>query len=426
MKRNYHKLGNYAVIVITLIIMAFFLGCTSSDFQLPPPPAPAGKVVLGNVSGAIVFADQVGTGIKYTIDPAEAAYQTISRADGTYTLPATPPYTYIIVSLGGTDSANPGVTAMTMTAPAGSARVSPLTSLVVADPAMAAVISGLGVSYDADITTAVTPAAAFLVQSIQATVNSLTTTLETDAGVGGLKNSQIVALQQNVITKMAAQLKTQTTTQLTTVANLTTTLQTAVTNTLADTTLMNATNGAATINYTPATTNAAAAAAIVPTAVITAVSTAIGSTSTTGAVTEASLVSAADVTAINTSVSTAVTTAVTTTAVTPPPNTPPTISGSPTLTLVAGTAYSFTPTATDPNTGDILTFSIVNRPDWADFNFANGRLFGTPPSALTYSNIQIFVSDGPSTVSLPAFTITVTTPTGGTGGTGGTGTGSGF
>jgi hypothetical protein len=36
-------------------------------------------------------------------------------------------------------------------------------------------------------------------------------------------------------------------------------------------------------------------------------------------------------------------------AVTAPPNQPPTISGTPTKSIVAGTAYSFTPTASDPD-----------------------------------------------------------------------------
>ena len=57
---------------------------------------------------------------------------------------------------------------------------------------------------------------------------------------------------------------------------------------------------------------------------------------------------------------------------------PPTISGAPATTVVVGTPYTFTPTASDPD-GQPLTFSIRNRPTWASFDTATGRLQGTPP-----------------------------------------------
>jgi hypothetical protein len=89
-------------------------------------------------------------------------------------------------------------------------------------------------------------------------------------------------------------------------------------------------------------------------------------------------------------------------------NSPPVISGTPPTSVRTGAAYSFTPTASDPN-GNALTFSIQNRPSWATFNTSTGRLSGTPTSAHvgTYSNIVIRVSDGQATASLPAFAITV-------------------
>jgi hypothetical protein len=92
------------------------------------------------------------------------------------------------------------------------------------------------------------------------------------------------------------------------------------------------------------------------------------------------------------------------------PNNPPSISGSPTTSVTAGQAYAFQPTASDPD-GQTLTFSIVNRPTWATFNAATGRLSGTPTGAQvgTYSGIVISVTDGASSVSLPAFSITVAT-----------------
>ncbi len=87
----------------------------------------------------------------------------------------------------------------------------------------------------------------------------------------------------------------------------------------------------------------------------------------------------------------------------------PTISGTPRTSVVAGTAYSFTPTTTDPS-GAALTFSVKDAPSWAAFNSATGELSGTPTAGDvgTYSNITIGVSDGTTSVYLPAFPIAVT------------------
>jgi Putative Ig domain len=92
----------------------------------------------------------------------------------------------------------------------------------------------------------------------------------------------------------------------------------------------------------------------------------------------------------------------------PTPNNPPTISGTPATSVTAGQTYTFTPTAADSD-GDTLTFSIANKPTWASFSTATGQLSGTPgnSSVGTYANVTISVSDGKSTVSLPAFSITV-------------------
>ncbi|MGH8188057.1 MAG: putative Ig domain-containing protein [Steroidobacteraceae bacterium] len=90
------------------------------------------------------------------------------------------------------------------------------------------------------------------------------------------------------------------------------------------------------------------------------------------------------------------------------PNRAPTISGSPPTTVTVGNAYSFTPSAADPD-NDTLGFTIQNRPSWATFTTATGRLSGTPTSANvgSYTGIVISVGDGKVTTSLPAFTLTV-------------------
>ena len=91
------------------------------------------------------------------------------------------------------------------------------------------------------------------------------------------------------------------------------------------------------------------------------------------------------------------------------PNRAPTITGTPAASVIAGQAYSFQPTASDPE-NQRLTFSIVGQPSWANFSTTTGRLSGTPTSGdvRTYSGIVIRVSDGTTTVPLPTFSIAVT------------------
>jgi len=94
---------------------------------------------------------------------------------------------------------------------------------------------------------------------------------------------------------------------------------------------------------------------------------------------------------------------------TPAANRPPTISGTAAASVTVGALYSFTPTASDPD-GNALTFAIANRPAWAAFDTATGRLSGTATTAGTFSNIAISVSDGSVAVALASFSITVTPP----------------
>jgi hypothetical protein len=96
----------------------------------------------------------------------------------------------------------------------------------------------------------------------------------------------------------------------------------------------------------------------------------------------------------------------------------PTISGSPPTTATVGTAYAFTPKATVP-TGMPLSFSVRNKPAWASFSIATGKISGTPTASNvgTYSSIVISASDGAASASLAPFSIVVSQPssTGGTG-----------
>jgi len=60
-----------------------------------------------------------------------------------------------------------------------------------------------------------------------------------------------------------------------------------------------------------------------------------------------------------------------------------------------------------------LSFSVQNKPTWANFSIASGLLSGTPATSQTgtYTNIVVSVSDGQASSALPAFSITVTAPT---------------
>ena len=89
-------------------------------------------------------------------------------------------------------------------------------------------------------------------------------------------------------------------------------------------------------------------------------------------------------------------------------NQPPVIAGQPRTAVAQDEAYSFIPTASDPE-GAQLTFSINNQPEWADFDRGTGALTGVPQQAdagTTYG-ISITVSDGPNQVDLLPFDLTV-------------------
>ena len=90
-------------------------------------------------------------------------------------------------------------------------------------------------------------------------------------------------------------------------------------------------------------------------------------------------------------------------------NDTPTITGTPTTTIAEDSVYTFTPSGGDVD-GDTLTYSITNKPSWADFSTTTGALRGRPTNdhiGIT-ENIVISVSDGTAGASLPTFSITVT------------------
>jgi hypothetical protein len=86
----------------------------------------------------------------------------------------------------------------------------------------------------------------------------------------------------------------------------------------------------------------------------------------------------------------------------------PTIEGSPRRSVRVGETFEFVPIASDP-TGMRLTFDVANRPAWAGFDPASGRLSGTPAKGDVgdYERIRIAVSNGAASASLPEFSLQV-------------------
>lgn len=90
-------------------------------------------------------------------------------------------------------------------------------------------------------------------------------------------------------------------------------------------------------------------------------------------------------------------------------NQPPRISGTPPASVEAGSSYTFQPQAYDPERRRV-TFSISNKPSWAQFSTRTGRLSGTPGTRHvgTTTGIVIRASDGRRSSALPGFSIAVT------------------
>jgi hypothetical protein len=89
-------------------------------------------------------------------------------------------------------------------------------------------------------------------------------------------------------------------------------------------------------------------------------------------------------------------------------NLAPQITGTPADIIAADTRYIFQPLAHN-NNGDPLSYSISNKPCWASFDTATGRLSGKPGTGDvgTFEDIVITATDGLHAVSLPAFSLQV-------------------
>jgi hypothetical protein len=85
-----------------------------------------------------------------------------------------------------------------------------------------------------------------------------------------------------------------------------------------------------------------------------------------------------------------------------------TIGGTPPSTVTVASSYSFQPAAKD-TVRSRIKFDIYNKPAWAAFDAATGRLSGRPTrrDVGTYRNITIRLTDWYGYVTTPAFSINV-------------------
>jgi len=85
------------------------------------------------------------------------------------------------------------------------------------------------------------------------------------------------------------------------------------------------------------------------------------------------------------------------------------ITGTPPTTVSVDSIYQFQPTTTGG--GASVGYSVQNKPAWAQFDTATGRLMGTPDIAGVYPNIVISATTASASASLPAFSVTVSPST---------------
>jgi hypothetical protein len=416
-----------------LLVMALLSGCgspgqtTISQSGSSSEPI-KGAVIGGAVQGALVFADHlyVASGkANRKLDADEPA--AVTDANGNFTIPSTPSYAYLLVTQGGTDSITFQPT-MQMVAMAGAKNVSPLTTMVAYDdsnssPTVQATIETLGIPYDENIYNNVTPAAALLVQSTQSIVVALTRVL--NPGGNSLPVAQLNLIQLIILHNIGINIRAKSVADLTTPATLTTTLTTAIGVALSD--IQNyystQTSPHADINVidTSLTNDIVSPIVTAVAAAITASQSGVSLSDTTTTYSESTLITSGGAVTINTAITNAAAIAAGKITVTPPapPFPTPVISGTPATKIAVSKTYSFKPTASDPG-GNLLVFSIVNKPAWATFNPGTGALTGTPTSydVATTTNIVITVSNGVNSASLPSFSLEVYVPSGSPGGTG--------
>lgn len=191
------------MVVVALSVAAS--GCGSSD----SPLGQSGRLVQGPVLGATVYADSVTTGTRFALEGHEVSTVTDSQT-GNFTFPVAPGYSYVLVSKGGTDKIT-GQPAIQLMAPAGSANITPLTTLVALDTTGAVkqkleALLPAGAKFDADISTTVSPAALLVAKSVEVMVQTMSNAISQKAGNSAISAAQISAIQAQTMQAIAGEL----------------------------------------------------------------------------------------------------------------------------------------------------------------------------------------------------------------------------
>lgn len=297
-------------------------GCGSD--RTPAPAGQSGKLVQGPVLGATVFADNATSGVRFTKDTGEV-FATTDSQTGDFTLPSVPGYSYVLVSKGGTDKIT-GQPAIQMIAPAGSANITPLTTLVALDgtgtvKAKLEALLPAGAKFDADISSNVSPAALLVAKSVELMVQTMSDAISQKAGAGAISAAQLSVIQAQTLQAIAAEIAKPgvTATTLAAPATLSTSLQSA-----ASTAVTNIQTANANISVPDATAQTIASSAVSASSTALGVGGSAATTAVTGGETAAL---GSNVTGLVTAITTATSTAVSTITATATPDiyTPPTI-----------------------------------------------------------------------------------------------------
>lgn len=95
----------------------------------------------------------------------------------------------------------------------------------------------------------------------------------------------------------------------------------------------------------------------------------------------------------------------------PQPNRPPLITSTPGTTATVGLPYSYDVEATDPDTGDVLTFSLTTAPTGMTINAATGLIQWTPTAGQVGDHaVTVQVQDTGGLTATQSFMITVLQP----------------
>lgn len=191
------------------------------------PAGPSGRLVQGPVLVATVFADNVSGGVRFALDAGEVSTMT-DTSSGSYQLPAVPGYNYLLVSKGGVDKIT-GLPAIQMLAPAFSANVTPLTTLVALDTTgtVKAKLEALmpGLSFDVDISSGASQASLLVAKSVETIVHVMSAAVTSAPGIPAISAAQLTAIEFQTMQALAAQIAVTQTSYLATPTILTINLQ---------------------------------------------------------------------------------------------------------------------------------------------------------------------------------------------------------